>query len=32
VSAQPDAVRAMLDHLASPQTAETKQRHGMEPA
>jgi molybdate transport system substrate-binding protein len=30
-SAQPEAVRALLAFLASPETAETKQRHGMEP-
>jgi molybdate transport system substrate-binding protein len=32
VSHQPDAVRAMLDFMASPGAAETKRRHGMEPA
>jgi len=31
-SVQPDAARALLDFLASPDTAATKQRHGMEPA
>jgi molybdate transport system substrate-binding protein len=31
-SAQPEAARALLAFLASPKTAETKQRHGMEPA
>lgn len=31
-SAQPDAARALLTFLASPDKAATKQRHGMEPA
>jgi molybdate transport system substrate-binding protein len=31
-SAQPDAARALLDDLASPDAAEAKRRHGMEPA
>jgi hypothetical protein len=29
---QRDAVSALLAYLASPETATTKQRHGMEPA
>jgi molybdate transport system substrate-binding protein len=29
---QPDTARALLAFLASPETAHTKQRHGMEPA
>jgi molybdate transport system substrate-binding protein len=31
-STQPDAARALLTFLASPDTAATKQRHGMQPA
>jgi molybdate transport system substrate-binding protein len=31
-STQSEAVRAMLDFMASPLSAETKRRHGMEPA
>lgn len=31
-SAQPDAARALLDFLRSPAAADTKRRHGMEPA
>lgn len=31
-SAQPEAVRALLAFMNSPQAAETKRRHGMEPA
>jgi len=31
-SAQPEAVRALLGFLASPATAETKRRNGMDPA
>jgi molybdate transport system substrate-binding protein len=31
-STQGDAVRALLEYLASPEAAETKQRHGMVPA
>lgn len=31
-STQPGAVRALLDFLRSPQTAQVKRRHGMEPA
>ena len=31
-SAQPDAVRKLLDFMASPQTADVKRRHGMTPA
>jgi molybdate transport system substrate-binding protein len=31
-SSQPDAVRRMLDFMASPENAETKRRHGMDPA
>jgi len=31
-STQPAAVRALLDFMRSPQTAETKRRHGMAPA
>ena len=31
-STQPDAARALLAFLSSPDTAATKQRHGMEPA
>jgi molybdate transport system substrate-binding protein len=30
--ARGDAVRALLDHLTSPETAAIKRRHGMEPA
>ncbi len=30
--AEPDAARALLDFLASPQTAEAKRRYGLEPA
>ncbi|MBU0588558.1 MAG: substrate-binding domain-containing protein [Gammaproteobacteria bacterium] len=32
VSAQPGAVRAMLDFMASPEAAEAKRRQGMDPA
>jgi molybdate transport system substrate-binding protein len=32
VSTQPDAVRALLEFMCSAATAETKRRHGMEPA
>jgi len=31
-SSQADAVRAMLGYMASPEAAEAKRRHGMEPA
>ena len=31
-SVQGDAVRALLDFMNSPVAAETKRRHGMEPA
>ena len=31
-STQPDAARALLDFMASPDTAESKRRHGMTPA
>ena len=31
-STQPEAVRALLAFMAAPETAATKQRHGMEPA
>jgi molybdate transport system substrate-binding protein len=31
-SRQADAVRRLFDFMASPETAETKRRHGMEPA
>jgi molybdate transport system substrate-binding protein len=31
-SSQPDAARALIGYLASPDTAETKRQHGMEPA
>lgn len=31
-STQPDAVRALLDFMASPAAADAKRRHGMEPA
>ena len=31
-SARPEAARAFLAHLASPETAELKRRQGMEPA
>ncbi|RYF38348.1 MAG: molybdenum ABC transporter substrate-binding protein, partial [Comamonadaceae bacterium] len=31
-SQQPQAVRAMLDFMASVEAAEAKRRHGMEPA
>ncbi len=31
-STQPDAAHALLAFLASPETAQTKQRHGMQPA
>ncbi|MET3494310.1 substrate-binding domain-containing protein [Variovorax boronicumulans] len=31
-STQPDAVRALLGFLASPDSAETRRRHGMDPA
>jgi len=32
LSAQPEAARALLDFLASAQTADAKRRHGLEPA
>jgi molybdate transport system substrate-binding protein len=32
VSSQGEAVRTMLEFMASPETAQTKQRNGMEPA
>jgi len=31
-SSDPEAARAVVAFLASPGTAETKRRHGMEPA
>ena len=31
-SSQPDAARALIDYLTSPQTAEAKRRNGMDPA
>ena len=31
-SSQPDAVRGLLDFMASPDAAPAKRRHGMEPA
>lgn len=31
-STQPDAARAFVDHLRSPDSADAKRRHGMEPA